>query len=189
MPIYNDVYPVVTAYAGSEILYKQFKNFAFQELQIKETPSQNTTPSVQTSGVFYIYTSSTPNQNTVNYTDYHCKLESEVKKINQDKSYSVGDEFEVFTAIQISSSETVKLTHIYADGIPDEINEYKAIGGSHQYSYMFLRPMYHNDMFMKDFARLGYFIIRYLNKYEMDEHVGGQPHFWCIPNHGDLFDY
>jgi hypothetical protein len=54
---------------------------------------------------------------------------------------------------------------------------------------MFLQPMYHNGMFMKDFARLGYFIIRYLNKYEMDEHVGGQPHFWCIPNHGDLFDY
>jgi hypothetical protein len=49
--------------------------------------------------------------------------------------------------------------------------------------------MYNKDMIMKDFARLGYFIIRYLNEHEMDEHVGGQPHFWCIPNHGDLFDY
>jgi 20S proteasome alpha/beta subunit len=178
--MFSDCHPVVTAYAGSQTLYNQFKDFAFQEFQIKLTPSQITTSTsnVQTSGVFYTYTSLAPNPNAINYTDYHSRLEHEVKKINQEKSFSVGDEFEVLTAIQVSGK--VKLTHIYPDGTPDEINEYKAIGGSHQYSYVFLKPVYHDDITMEEFARLGYFIIRYLDEYEMDEHVGGQPQFWCI---------
>ena len=39
--IYSDYYPVVTAYAGSEILYKEFKSTALSELQIKDNHKLN----------------------------------------------------------------------------------------------------------------------------------------------------
>jgi 20S proteasome alpha/beta subunit len=185
--IVSEYHPVTIAYAGAEMLYKPFKEFAFKELQINETPlsQQNTRPIVQTSGVFSMYTSSDPNSNVINYSSYQSKLADEVKNINQEKQFRIGD-FEVFTAIQLSSEE-VKLTHINPVGDSDDIDRYKSIGGSGPYSYVFLEPLYDKNMNMKDFVKLGYYIIRHLAEFEMDQDVGGQPQFWCIPNSGDLF--
>jgi hypothetical protein len=41
-------------------------------------------------------------------------------------------------------------------------------------------------MQMKSFARLGYFIIKYLARFELSPDIGGSPHFCCVPNVGPI---
>jgi hypothetical protein len=42
---------------------------------------------------------------------------------------------------------------------------------------------------MKNVARLAYFTIRFIEKFEIDpfQGAGGKPQFWCIPNNAPLF--
>jgi hypothetical protein len=102
------------------------------------------------------------------------------------ESARVGNKFEVFVAAQLQD-KPAKLVHYMHNGIPDDIeNRYKSMGGGEQYSYVFLKPFYKPEMTLKDFARLGYFIIKYLARFELSPDIGGPPHFCCVPNVGSI---
>jgi len=42
---------------------------------------------------------------------------------------------------------------------------------------------------MYKFAKMAYFIIRFIEKFGIDDRVGGQPQIWFIPNSGELFTH
>jgi 20S proteasome alpha/beta subunit len=63
------------------------------------------------------------------------------------------------------------LTYFYQDGRPEEIKKYKAIG-VWQYGSIFLTKNWRPEMNMETVAKLGYFIIKYIERFELDLGVG-----------------
>jgi hypothetical protein len=41
---------------------------------------------------------------------------------------------------------------------------------------------------MEEIARLGHFIIKYIEKFELNSEVGGDPQIWFIPDIGQLYN-
>jgi 20S proteasome alpha/beta subunit len=71
-------------------------------------------------------------------------------------------------------------------------NKYVAIGSGEAHAYVFLKPLY--KLAMQEFARLAYFTIKYIDKFEIDMGSGlseskpyDRPQLWFIPNSGQLY--
>jgi hypothetical protein len=179
-----DFYPVVTAYAGSSILYNEFRSKAFDVCQARLPPTSGNSTAPAISGAFCMYYSTT--NNAIKFPQYETDIQGIITQINSTQSAQVGNKFEVFIAAQLQD-KPAKLVHYLYNGIPDDIeNRYKSMGGGEQYSYVFLQPFYKPEMSMKSFARLGYFIIKYLARFELSPDIGGIPHFCCVPNTGPI---
>jgi hypothetical protein len=85
-------------------------------------------------------------------------------------------------------------THINISGyLTDE--PYKAIGTGGRYAYVFIKPFYNDSIQMEEFARIGYFTIKYLDKFELDPDVGldknnpqhAFPQILFLPNIGSFY--
>jgi hypothetical protein len=79
------------------------------------------------------------------------------------------------------------LHYISERGVAEDINEYKVIGSGQVFSRPFLAQLWHNKMRMKEFGDIAYFIIKYVERYHLDEKVGvgkEKPQIWMIPNSG-----
>jgi hypothetical protein len=68
-------------------------------------------------------------------------------------------------------AKTSKLTYFYQDGRPEEVKKYKAIG-VWTYGSIFLQENWGPEMNMETVAEIGYFIIRYIEKFQVDLGVG-----------------
>ena len=97
-------------------------------------------------------------------------------------------DYTTLVATQIGDTKTAVLSHMTKYGQSD-VNDYRAIGSSGMYSYVFLKPLYESEtnITMYKFAKIGYSVIQFIERFDMDQDVGGQPQFWCIPNSGHLF--
>ena len=139
---------------------------------------------IQVSGIISLYSS-----NEVNFFNYQDRISRIVREVNEEETDD-NNKIELLTGIQISGQDS-KLTHITKEGYPTNGQLYRSIGTSAPYSYVFLKPFYDNekDITMHKLARLAYFIIRFIEKFDIDPYhgVGGIPQFWCIPNSGALF--
>jgi hypothetical protein len=95
---------------------------------------------------------------------------------------------EVLTATQLTDIHEARLMHTTEVGNSD-VPKYQTIGGGDQYSYVFLKPFYDhtNKITIEKLARVGYFIIKFIEMFELSSDIGGQPRFWCVPNIGPLF--
>jgi 20S proteasome alpha/beta subunit len=72
--------------------------------------------------------------------------------------------------IGISGKPSI-LTYFYPDGSPEEVKDYKAIG-DWTYGSIFLQQNWHEDMDMKTVAGIGYFVIRYIEKFQLNLGIG-----------------
>jgi hypothetical protein len=179
-----DFYPIVTAYAGSSILYNEFRSKAFDACQARLPLTSGNSSAPAVSGAFCMYYSTT--NNSIKFPQYETDIQSIITQINSTQSAQVGNKFEVFIAAQLQD-KSAKLVHYMYNRIPDDIEKrYKSMGGGEQYSYVFLHPLYKPEMSMKSFARLGYFIIKYLARFELSMDIGGPPHFCCVPDIGQI---
>jgi hypothetical protein len=78
-----------------------------------------------------------------------------------------------------------QLNYFYYDGTMELVTDYKAIGTGERYGSIFLKQNWHPDMTMKHVAELGYFIIKYIEKFYLDLSVGVntyKPQIWFIPD-------
>lgn len=201
----SSFYPVVTGGAGSTDLYDEFKTQAILAIQPqhkqhsvtvsdqiqfdanKDNQIQTEQTKIQTSGIVRMFAGPTSSNYTFN--SLQSNFESLVRKISTSKkALDINGTLEILTATQLSDIQDSRLTYITSKGNSD-VPDYRSIGTSAYYSYVFLKPFYDNDleMTMYQFAQIGYFIIEFLKRFDLDTDVGGQPQFWCIPNSGALF--
>ena len=92
----------------------------------------------------------------------------------------LGEQFDVLLSFQLSP--TSLLWYIYPFGFPEIVRGSKAIGHGSRYGKIFLKQLWSRDMTMEQTAELGYFIIRCIDKLDLDNSVGGEPQIWFIPD-------
>jgi 20S proteasome alpha/beta subunit len=94
----------------------------------------------------------------------------------------------VLFAAQLSDRGAT-IHYIRDDGLTDDIYEYKTIGSGEIPASVFLKGLYRKDMTMRQSAKLGFFIIKYIEEQGIDNQVGvgkDRPQVYFIPNEGQL---
>ena len=93
--------------------------------------------------------------------------------------------------VGISAKHSI-LTYFYQGGQIEQVERYKAIG-NWTYGSIFLRKNWHKDMNMETVAGIGYFIIRYIERFQLDLGIGTSgdnpdPVIKFLPDYGDGYD-
>jgi 20S proteasome alpha/beta subunit len=89
--------------------------------------------------------------------------------------------------VGMTTSRGAILQYILPQGLAEPVRRYRAIGHGEQYGSVFLKKLWRQEMSMEQVAELGYFIIRYIEKFELDSSVGvgsEKPQVWFIPDTG-----
>jgi hypothetical protein len=97
-----------------------------------------------------------------------------------------GYEIEVLIGIKREGATSI-LKHMSSDGIPEPVLSYKVIGSGSVYGSIFFKKIWGDNMTMCQIGELGYFIIKYIEKFELDQTVGvgsKKPQIWFIPDEG-----
>lgn len=100
-------------------------------------------------------------------TDKINLLVSEVMKSLEGR-YGRMFTYDIMTGISAKHSI---LTYFYQDGRPEDVKKYKVIGAS-EYGSIFLQENWNENMNMETVAGIGYFIIRYIEKFRLNLGVG-----------------
>lgn len=83
---------------------------------------------------------------------------------------------------------TAELVRVNYLGLPEPVSEYKAIGHGQPYGSIILKNLWNRNLNMKQFAKLGCFIIKHIQDMNLDSSVGIDlskdelPQVWYIPN-------
>jgi 20S proteasome alpha/beta subunit len=79
------------------------------------------------------------------------------------------------------------LDYFYPDGTMEPIDDYRAIGTGAPFGSIYLKQNWSEHMTMKQVAELGYFIIKYIERFHLDLAVGvndSKPQIWFVPDNG-----
>ena len=114
-------------------------------------------------------------------------LTNYVYDLNRQYNFRSELRFDVLVAIGYKDTKST-LTYIDANGTPNIINgiEARAIGTGRKYIKSFSDSIWNNNITMREVAEVGYFIIKYIEKFKLDESVGvGKfyPLIWYIPDY------
>lgn len=183
-------YPIIVGSSGTIALYDKFRREAISELE-KISPPPPFSPrsfssrsfNTSVSGTIYSY-SLTDNPRQVVLYPFLEKLEEIIRRYKE----RYRQKFDVLFAAQLRDRGTT-IHYIRDDGLTDDINEYKTIGSGEIPASVFLKGLYQKDMTMRQFARLGFFIIKYIEEQGIDNQVGtgkDKPQVYFIPNEGQL---
>lgn len=74
-----------------------------------------------------------------------------------------------------------------SDALDSHRKTFAAIGTGSPYAQTFLKELWHKDITMKEMARLGHFIINYIERTELDSYVGKGIQIYFVPNLDDVF--
>jgi len=94
-----------------------------------------------------------------------------------------GQVFDVLLGIKSTTSAILR--YIFPFGFAEGVRRYKVIGHGEPYGSFFLKRWWHPNMKMLEVAELGFFIIKYIQDFELDNSVGigdEHPQIWLIPN-------
>ena len=187
-------FPIVFGASGSNILFKKFLPQSLYLLQPKTDNNnifkQKTFP-VSVSGEVHIYPpDSKPvivnKDNSVNFFPYIKQLENIVKSFNTEYPRL---EIEILIGLKTINNNSL-LVFIDKNGTSEDIHTYRIIGSGTSKASSWIHPLYRKDISMEEFAKLGYFVIKYLDKFNLDDGVGLnglKPQIWFIPNINDSF--
>lgn len=93
-----------------------------------------------------------------------------------------GSDFDVLLGVKTQTGAILK--YIYPFGFAEGVRSYKAIGHGEPYGSFFLKRWWHKNMTMLQVAELGFFVIKYIEEFRLDNTVGvgeGRPQIWLIP--------
>lgn len=175
-------------------LYEKFKRDAIQTLQQNNsTPtslrskSLDSTNSSNVSGTIYPYVSMASSDKEVILYPYLERLEEIIKKYKKAYTYL---NFDVLFAAQVKYKGAI-LSYISEAGLSEDIHKHKVIGSGEIPANVFLNILNPNEMYMKEFAKWFYFIIKHIEEYGIDDKVGvgkEKPQIYFIPNEGHLYE-
>lgn len=121
------------------------------------------------------------NANVYNLTK---EIEKLTREQNDDYSEVLrGRVFDVLLGMQ--STTEAGLKYVYASGFAEGVRRYKVIGHGEPYGSFFLKYWWRKNMTMLEVAELGFFIIKWMEEFELDNTVGigkGYPQVLLIPN-------
>ena len=117
------------------------------------------------------------------------KIEEITHKVNREYEHILHSrDFDLLIAIR--SSHGILLKYVYPDGYSENVPAFKVIGFGEPYGLIFLRKLWHPDITMVEAAELGYRIITYIEKFELNGSVGlgsdGRPQILFMSNDGRL---
>jgi 20S proteasome alpha/beta subunit len=116
-------------------------------------------------------------------------LEAIVSKLNRGYRDRVQGEIDVLLALKHASGRAI-LKFIDHYGVSDDVLDYKAIGTGQPFGSVFLKEVWEKGMSMRKVAALGYFIVKYIEEFELDAGVGlggGQPTILFMPHNGSIY--
>lgn len=122
--------------------------------------------------------------NTVSVNDIILVLSDHVYTLNERYKYRNETVFDILVGISYPDRDST-LTYINAYGLPNTIPKYQAIGIGARYAKAFLERAWNPEMTTEQVAEVGYFIIKYVEKFRLDLSVGldsNRPQVWYIPN-------
>ncbi len=112
------------------------------------------------------------------------KIEKITRELNTDyREVLEGQVFDVLLGIKSTTDSSLR--YILPVGFAEGVRRYKVIGHGEPYGSFFLKRWWHPNMKMLEVAELGFFIIKYIQDFELDNSVGigdGHPQIWLIPN-------
>jgi len=123
----------------------------------------------------------------VNRQEFFVVLEEAFEEMTRLSNYYENQlrwgNLQVLMAIRAGATSTLHL--IKSIGRPTQLNGYQVIGSGEPYGSIFLREYWMEDMTMNQVAEIGYFIIKYIEEFELDNAVGvgvQKPQVWFIPD-------
>jgi len=102
------------------------------------------------------------------------------KKTNEEYNYRYDTSFDVLVGIQYTNKIS-EITYINHRGEPNNSGFFYAIGSGNNYAKIFLNQLQTTNISMKQFAEIGYFIIKYIENTELDASIGVgnlKPQIW-----------
>ena len=83
-----------------------------------------------------------------------------------------------------------KLSYISPKGLQSDVEDYRVIGSGEPYSHVFLRSLLEpsEQLTMLEFAKIGYFVIKWLDRFEVDKGTGlggERPMMWFMSDSGE----
>lgn len=125
-------------------------------------------------------------RNNVSFRDILLVLSENTFALNDRYKFRKELTFDVLVGMQYKDKPST-LTYINAYGLTHEITGFHTIGSGGRYAKVLLRvqDLYDNNMTMKEVAEIGYFIIKYIEYFELDFSVGIDhtgPQIWYIPD-------
>jgi 20S proteasome alpha/beta subunit len=123
-------------------------------------------------------------------------IADKVLEINDKRHFYRETRFDLLTAVQHPDKPTA-LTHISVFGGKNKVNVYHTIGIGSVFAKPFLELSWNSNLNMSTLAELGWFIIKYIEDYQLDSSVGvgsNYPQIWFIPDNetnenGEKIDY
>lgn len=105
-----------------------------------------------------------------------------IAKIN-NKFRGCGEPFDAMLGVSTGRKDA-SLKYFYPDGRLVSVDTIKAIGSGSPYGSIFLRT-WNSGMTMEQTAEMAYFIIKYIEQFELTHSVGvgnGHPEIWFLPD-------
>ena len=166
MPVMN----IVMGAAGIGGLYKDFQNRIVKEVFETQKNKEKTCAELTTISGFSILVG---------------KVLKDMDNYYSNNRYIFQNNLSILCAMRINVLKP-ELYMFNTYGYPDPITQPKSIGRGAPYGKVFLKPIWKSDMNMLQTAQLGIFIIKYIQKLNLDNTVGYDneylPQVFLIPD-------
>jgi hypothetical protein len=117
------------------------------------------------SGITNVYPTTITGTPRVDIYSYLDKLGEVVKKYNK------GNSFEVLVTAQTDDKGSL-IFYFGTDGNHSDQHEYIITGDGRTQAVALLKPLWSKDMSLNDFTRVSYFIIKYIDRFGLNNTVG-----------------
>jgi 20S proteasome alpha/beta subunit len=123
-------------------------------------------------------------KNKISFDDVIKELSGLAFRVNQKYNFNKDFYFDVLVGLQFPDKPST-LTFISGHGNPRTIEKYYMLGSGASYAKVLLEKLLCKDLTMEQFAKLGYFIIKYVEDFNLNRAVGigsTEPQIWYIPD-------
>jgi 20S proteasome alpha/beta subunit len=136
------------------------------------------------------------NQGDVKLRNVTNVISDKVLEINKKRDFNRKLFFNLLVAVQYPNNKTL-LTYIDGYGGKSQIDKYRSIGIGSIFAEPFLKNIWNPNLKMSKIASVGWFIIKYIEDYQLHSSVGigvNYPQIWFIPDNetntkGEKVDY
>jgi 20S proteasome alpha/beta subunit len=136
------------------------------------------------------------NQGDVTIENVTNVISDKVLEINDKRKFKKDLFFNLLVAVQSPQKPTI-LTYVIGDGGKRGVHTFESIGVGSMFAEPFLQNIWNSNLKMSKVAELGWFIIKYIEDYQLHSSVGigsEYPQIWFIPDNetnekGEKIDY
>jgi 20S proteasome alpha/beta subunit len=169
----NPLTTIVSGASGIGGLYKDFQNrivTAVIQMEKEKQLNQDTTPLISTEEEFYVLVNKIIRNMHDDYSD--------------DRGLIINN-LMIFCASKVNGLKA-NLTAFNPYGFPEPVDGIRAIGHGEPYGAIFLKKMWNKNMTMEQTAKLGLFILKFIQDMKLDNSVGFDneylPQVYYIPD-------